>query len=82
VQIFEHLLRKRHEIFPISKGEPYQYNQPTSIAHIGMLIDKIYQLILTAPLIDTTIGWTEAMVRRLNPQTSNELLKGRVLCVK
>jgi hypothetical protein len=35
VQIFEHLLRKRHEIFPISTGAPYKYNQPTSIAHVG-----------------------------------------------
>ena len=35
VQIFEHLLRKRHGIFPISTGEPYKYNQPTSVAHIG-----------------------------------------------
>ncbi|KAK0664428.1 hypothetical protein DIS24_g729 [Lasiodiplodia hormozganensis] len=34
VQIFEHTVRKRHEIFPISTGEPYKYNQPTSIAHI------------------------------------------------
>jgi len=35
VQIFEHVVRKRHPIFPISTGEPYVYNQPTSIAHIG-----------------------------------------------
>ncbi|KIX10280.1 uncharacterized protein Z518_01362 [Rhinocladiella mackenziei CBS 650.93] len=34
VQIFEHTVRKRHEIFPISTGEPYRYNQPTSIAHV------------------------------------------------
>lgn len=35
VQIFEHTVRKRHEIFPISTGEAYRYNQPTSIAHVG-----------------------------------------------
>lgn len=35
VQIFEHLLRKRHEIYPISTGAPYEYNQPTSVAHVG-----------------------------------------------
>ncbi|KAL6715522.1 hypothetical protein ACLMJK_006483 [Lecanora helva] len=34
VQIFEHTVRKQHEIFPISTGELYKYNQPTSIAHI------------------------------------------------
>ncbi|KAL3426804.1 hypothetical protein PVAG01_00313 [Phlyctema vagabunda] len=36
VQVFEHLLRKTHEIFPVSTGEPYKYNQPTSIAHIDI----------------------------------------------
>ncbi|KAI4157697.1 MAG: hypothetical protein LQ342_008083 [Letrouitia transgressa] len=34
VQIFEHTVRKQHEIFPVSTGEPYRYNQPTSIAHV------------------------------------------------
>ncbi|KUJ17653.1 uncharacterized protein LY89DRAFT_733488 [Mollisia scopiformis] len=34
VQIFEYVLRKRHEQFPISTGEPYEFNQPTSIAHV------------------------------------------------
>ncbi|KAF2092426.1 hypothetical protein NA57DRAFT_82282 [Rhizodiscina lignyota] len=39
VQIFEHTasftrVRKQHETFPISTGEPYRYNQPTSIAHV------------------------------------------------
>lgn len=34
VQIFEHTVRKRHSIFPVSTGEPYKYNQPTSMAHV------------------------------------------------
>lgn len=34
VQVFEHIVRKRHPLFPISTGQPYLYNQPTSIAHI------------------------------------------------
>lgn len=34
VQIFEHTVRKRHETFPISTGEAYRWNQPTSIAHV------------------------------------------------
>ncbi|KAL1302193.1 hypothetical protein AAFC00_002623 [Neodothiora populina] len=38
VQIFEHTIRKRHEIFPISTGEPYQYNQPTSMAHVDTTV--------------------------------------------
>jgi hypothetical protein len=38
VQIFEHTVRKRHETFPISTGEPYRYNQPTSIAHIDTTV--------------------------------------------
>lgn len=56
VQIFEHTVRlsivfrptgpeklkvrKRHDIFPISTGEPYKYNQPTSIAHVGKYYKK------------------------------------------
>ena len=35
VQIFEHLVRKRHPIFPIATGEDYKYNQPATIAHVG-----------------------------------------------
>lgn len=34
VQIFEHTVRRRHHEFPISTGEAYQWNQPTSIAHV------------------------------------------------
>lgn len=53
VQVFEHLVgplrassrtvlrspqvRKRHPHFPVSTGEQYAYDQPTSTAHIGML---------------------------------------------
>ena len=32
-------LRKRHEIFPISTGQPYKYNQPTSMAHIDTTVE-------------------------------------------
>jgi hypothetical protein len=35
VQIFEHTVRKRHHEFPIATGEPYRWNQPTSMAHVG-----------------------------------------------
>lgn len=34
VQVFEHTVRRRHVEFPISTGEAYQWNQPTSIAHV------------------------------------------------
>lgn len=34
VQIFEHTVRKRHAEFPIATGEPYRWNQPTSMAHV------------------------------------------------
>jgi len=37
VQIFEHRVRKRHENFPTATGAPYQYDQPTSVVHVGML---------------------------------------------
>lgn len=64
VQIFEHTIRKRHETFPISTGEPYRYNQPTSIAHV-----------------DTTVDWTLAMARQLNPDKADKIMKCRVQCV-
>jgi len=35
VQIFEHRIRKRHMSFPIATGESYQYDQPTSVVHVG-----------------------------------------------
>ncbi|KAH7391755.1 hypothetical protein BKA66DRAFT_25838 [Pyrenochaeta sp. MPI-SDFR-AT-0127] len=48
IQIFEHTIRKQHETFPISTGLPYQYNQPTSIAHVdttvGWALDMTQQL--------------------------------------
>ncbi|KAJ4299615.1 hypothetical protein N0V90_004861 [Kalmusia sp. IMI 367209] len=34
VQIFEHTVRKRHAEFPFATGEPYRWNQPTSMAHV------------------------------------------------
>ncbi|KAI4149667.1 MAG: hypothetical protein L6R39_002449 [Caloplaca ligustica] len=34
VKVFRHGLRKRHPTFPISTGEAYHYDQPTSVAHI------------------------------------------------
>ncbi|KAF2656294.1 putative CmcJ-like methyltransferase [Lophiostoma macrostomum CBS 122681] len=38
VQIFEHTVRKQHETFPISTGEAYRWNQPTSIAHVDTTV--------------------------------------------
>ena len=55
VQIFEHTVRKRHEEFPISTGESYKWNQPTSIAHVdtttSWAIDMAKQLNPNNPLI-------------------------------
>ncbi|KAH7400429.1 methyltransferase [Cadophora sp. MPI-SDFR-AT-0126] len=34
VQALEYIIRKRHCTFPISTGQTYHYNQPTSVAHI------------------------------------------------
>ena len=38
VQIFEHTIRKQHEMFPISTVLPYGYNQPTSMAHVDTTV--------------------------------------------
>lgn len=40
VQIFEHRIRKRHESFPTATGEPYRYDQPTSVVHVGMILSN------------------------------------------
>jgi len=34
VEVFRHGLRKRDESFPVSTGNDYQYDQPTSVAHV------------------------------------------------
>jgi len=39
VQIFEHLVRKRHISFPIATGELYSHYQPTTAVHIDMTKD-------------------------------------------
>lgn len=36
VQVFDHRVRKRAINFPIATGEPFQYDQATSIVHIGV----------------------------------------------
>lgn len=38
VQVFEHRVRKRHVNFPIATGELYEYDQPTSVVHVGKSI--------------------------------------------
>lgn len=57
VQIFEHTVRKRHIEFPISTGESYRWNQPTSIAHVDTTsrwaIDMAKQLNPGQPDIST-----------------------------
>ena len=37
VQIFQYLVRKRDAGFPIATGQKYAFNQPSTIAHVGML---------------------------------------------
>jgi hypothetical protein len=41
VQIFEHTVRRRHPEFPVATGEPYTWNQPTSMAHVGTKLKAI-----------------------------------------
>ncbi|MCJ1277831.1 hypothetical protein MMC21_005645 [Puttea exsequens] len=39
VHIIEHLVRKRHATFPIATGDSYQFQQPTSLAHIDSTVE-------------------------------------------
>ncbi|CCC14295.1 hypothetical protein SMACR_08858 [Sordaria macrospora] len=40
VHVLDYALRKRHESFPISTGEEYEYDQPTALAHIDFTRDE------------------------------------------
>lgn len=44
VQIFEHTVRRRHAEFPISTGEAYRWNQPTSIAHVDTTLPWVLDM--------------------------------------
>lgn len=44
VQIFEHTVRRRHPEFPISTGEAYRWNRPTSIAHIDTTLPWVLDM--------------------------------------
>ena len=36
--IFDLQIRKRHAAYPVSTGEIYEFDQPTTIAHIGLCV--------------------------------------------
>jgi hypothetical protein len=39
-------IRRRHQSFPLSTGEEYQFNQPTNLVHIGRYLDLNYKNLL------------------------------------
>ncbi|EED16519.1 CmcJ-like methyltransferase, putative [Talaromyces stipitatus ATCC 10500] len=41
VQVFRYGLRKRHSEFPVSTGEAYEYDQPTSVAHVDTTPEEL-----------------------------------------
>ncbi|KAI9712289.1 MAG: hypothetical protein M1820_001502 [Bogoriella megaspora] len=43
VKIFRHGIRKRHPQFPTSTGEAYEFDQPTSVAHIDTTPEEMNQ---------------------------------------
>lgn len=62
-------------------------NHTSSISppQLLMLVSNFTGNLLGTRLIDdadTTYSWTKEMVRRLNPATADQLLEGRVFCVK
>ncbi|KAK5107687.1 hypothetical protein LTR62_000922 [Meristemomyces frigidus] len=64
VQIFEHTVRKRHCDFPISTGEPYDFNQPTSIAHVDTTIQWCHAMAQQLNPEDTNI--TKGRIQCIN----------------
>lgn len=40
VKVFRHGLRKRDPLFPVKKGEPYENDQPTTLAHIDATLEE------------------------------------------
>lgn len=78
-------VRKRHETFPISTGEPYRWNQPTTIAHVGKQLVP-FRRAFSYHASDTTLPWAMDMARSLNRDKPDgfldSALAGRVQCVK
>jgi len=40
VHVLDYAVRKRHELFPKSTGEHYEYDQPTALAHIDFTTEE------------------------------------------
>lgn len=43
VRIFRHSIRKRHAEFPVSAGTVYEYEQPTSMAHVDANAEELME---------------------------------------
>ncbi|OKL58530.1 hypothetical protein UA08_06367 [Talaromyces atroroseus] len=66
VHVLDYAVRERDESFPVSTGEEYKYDQPTSLAHIeGERIIKVLfgeraEEVLKGPLNDWPLGLCDA----------------------
>ncbi|KAL8305074.1 hypothetical protein RB598_003022 [Gaeumannomyces tritici] len=50
VEVFRYGIRKRHPEFPVSTGSKYEYDQPTSVAHIDTTVDEMLDYVERFPL--------------------------------
>lgn len=77
-------IRKRHPQYPISTGEKYDYDQPTTVAHCGLKprhLRRKHSPSLTY-LTDTTVEEANVEVRRQRGEEADNLLKKRFQWIK
>ncbi|EAW19865.1 putative CmcJ-like methyltransferase [Aspergillus fischeri NRRL 181] len=77
-------IRKRHPMYPVSDGTAYEYDQPTTVVHVG----KIAQLFVLfksgrpTVTIDTSREGTIDEIRRQYGKEADGLLKKRFQWIK
>lgn len=67
--------------FPSPLVNPYDFNQPTAIAHVGEYSSPLHLRVDIDLNTDTTLEWCRAMARHLNPHDVSVSTK-RLQCIK
>ncbi|KAF2969732.1 hypothetical protein GQX73_g3868 [Xylaria multiplex] len=56
VEVFRFCVRKRHPLFPISTGDKYDFDQPTSVAHVDTTPSEMLECLSKLHPNDTDVG--------------------------
>ena len=84
VFVLDYAVRKRHETFPVSTGEEYDFDQPIALAHIGKVDSTVSVRGIMALIrkIDFTVEEGERIIKVLFGERADEVLKGRWQAIK